>query len=409
MIKKKIPRVLRRTWLLVVLIVVVTTAIYIASAALGSNLRPHKDVYFDYLAEAFFHGRLDLSNPPVDYDLTRYAGKWYVPFLPMPSILMVPLIALFGPNNGLEVPFSAFVGALNVALVFLLMQAMSRRGWIQLRTKSILWLTVLFALGTVHWYIATAGQVWFLSQVVSVTFLALSLLLAVKDAHPIMVGIGLGLLLWTRPHLIFIFPFVTVALFSGHRSRNTVIQFAGLLVPVVSSVATLVWYNWARFDNPFDFGYLTENVNSKLLPDLQAYGLFNPHFLGRNLHWALGNLPHFDTQFPFFTPDQSGQGMSLLVATPALFYMLRRPPKDLWMGSAWLVILLLNVPLLLYYNTGWIQFGYRFGLDYLVLAILVIAGNARQKVSLALVLLILLSIFMNWRGVYWWFYERPRV
>jgi hypothetical protein len=77
------------------------------------------------------------------------------------------------------------------------------------------------------------------------------------------------------------------------------------------------------------------------------------------------------------------------------------------MWAAWAAILLLNVPLLLYYNTGWAQFGYRFSLDYLVLAICLIAGNAGKKVSPLLALLIVLSVLINLRGVQWWFSERP--
>ena len=50
-------------WLHIFVIIVVVTGIYFASAALGKNLYPHDDVYFDYLADSFLRGHLDVSPP----------------------------------------------------------------------------------------------------------------------------------------------------------------------------------------------------------------------------------------------------------------------------------------------------------------------------------------------------------
>ena len=41
--------------------------------------------------------------------------------------------------------------------------------------------------------------------------------------------------------------------------------------------------NAARFGNPLDFGYLTENVADKLANDLRTYGQFHLHYVPRNL------------------------------------------------------------------------------------------------------------------------------
>ena len=248
------------------------------------------------------------------------------------------------------------------------------------------------------------------SQIVSVTILALTLLVAVQQKHPLIVGIFFGMLLWTRPHLALAAPFILFALFQNNTqfSLRNVRGWLALSAPVALSAALLLWYNDARFHNPLDFGYLTEDVSKKLLGDLKQYGQFNVYFLGKNVQWAFLTLPQWQWKFPFLLHDKTGEGMSIFITTPALWYLFRRLPSASWTQVAWLSLLLLQLPLLLYYNTGWVQFGYRFSLDYLVIAICIIAYNAGKKVSPLLAFLIALSALVNLRGVHWWYTEHPK-
>jgi hypothetical protein len=128
--------------------------------------------YFNELAKSFLKGRLDLAQPPTTVDLTQHDGKWYVPFPPLAALLMTPWVAVFGDVD--TVLFAACMGAINAALVFLMLQGFTAQRWISLSLKDSLWLTALFAFGTVHWYMATQGSVWFVAQLCTVTFIALS-------------------------------------------------------------------------------------------------------------------------------------------------------------------------------------------------------------------------------------------
>ena len=53
--------------------------------------------YYVNLVNAFLHGRLYLENAP-DYpkELVRVGGRAYVSFPPMPAVLEIPEVALFG-------------------------------------------------------------------------------------------------------------------------------------------------------------------------------------------------------------------------------------------------------------------------------------------------------------------------
>ena len=64
--------------------------------------------------------------------------------------------------------------------------------------------------------------------------------------------------------------------------------------------------------------------------------------------------------------------------------------------------MLLVTVLLLYYNTGWVQFGYRFSLDFMTPVLVLLAIGAGQRVSSPMRFLIILSVLVNLWGV-WWF------
>src|SRR3972149_2652940 len=109
-----------------------TSSIYWVSAWGLGRVDSSKHTYFDYQAEAFLQGHTYLAKPPVTHDLTSYQGRWYVPFPPLPAFLLLPWVAVSGVAGANAIVFSALMGGLNTALAFLLLQALTRRGWTRL-------------------------------------------------------------------------------------------------------------------------------------------------------------------------------------------------------------------------------------------------------------------------------------
>ncbi|TLN20795.1 hypothetical protein FDZ74_05330, partial [bacterium] len=140
------------------------------AAAIGHTLTPSKS-YFDQLAYAFLDGRLYLENPSSTMDLTLYNGQWYVAFPPLAALLMLPLALINGARGFSTVTFSIFFAALNAPLAFAMLQELARRGWTRLRAADNFWLTVLFALGTIHYSIGISGKVWHVSRLLALTFM----------------------------------------------------------------------------------------------------------------------------------------------------------------------------------------------------------------------------------------------
>lgn len=388
----------------------VAFAVYWGTALFFDHATTPDVAYFNLLADAFLHGRLYLREPGDTLDLTFAAGQWYVPFPPLPALLMLPWVALWGVPTLNTVLFTALFGALNVFLIFLLLTALAQQQWTHLTWDDNLWLTLLFALGTVHWYMATIGSVWFTAQICTVTFVTLALWLAVTGRVPWLVGTALALALAARPTVIFTWPLLlgiaTTQLASSAPSpRRT--DWSALLrwtiqstIPLLLVILALLLYNQARFGNPLDFGYLTENVADQLAPNLRRYGQFNLYYVPKNF-WAMWLAgPQWDGEQNFWQPDP--EGMSLLLTTPALLYLVRARQRSWVVLGGWVAFGLLLIPLLLYYNTGWWQFGYRFSLDFMPTVMVLLAFAARTRVSWSMRALILAGVLVNLVGVLWW-------
>jgi hypothetical protein len=392
---------------LVAAIFVVALGVYGLSAALLGRVRSPESAYFDLLADAFLHGRLYLDNPPVTYDLTPYAGHWYVPFPPLPALLLLPWVAIGGVAGANTVVFSAAIGAANVVLAFLLLRAMAERGWSRLDQSGTLWLTALFGLGTVHWYMSTLGSVWFLAQICTVTFMLLGAWLAAVTQRPVLGGAALAIAMLSRPHVALVAPLLLamVVQYAADRGeRPSASRIATwtlwLLAPIACAVALLLLYNQARFGNPFDFGYTRQNVARELVADLQRYGQFNLHYVPHNLWAMLLAGPVWDAANNQILPTIDG--MSLLLTTPALVYLVEARQRSALALGAWVALGLLVIPLVTYYNTGWWQFGYRFSLDFMTPALVLLAMAAGTRVGWRMRTLIVVGIVVNAWGL-WWF------
>ena len=397
-------------------IFVAAFAIYTATALFIFH-RTHSPqlAYFDHLAAAFLRGELYLVAPPANYDLTLHNGRWVVPFPPLPALLMLPFVALFGVGGFNTALFSAAIAALNVSLVYAMLRALAARGWSRLGRGDALWLTALFGWGSTHWLLATIGTVWFVSQICMATFVLLAVLVAIsiRDIRWAAIGAGaaLAVAMLARPHIAVVWPMLISSLMQRTNDevaaarRNGNGGFSRLLttslLPMIAAVVVLLLYNLARFGNLFDFGYITQNVTPGLRSDLHTFGQFSLHYWARNAWAMLAALPTINAHggWPAIDP----QGLSLLLTMPALVYLtqaIKVRRARLVMIGVWSALALTLFVLLSYYNTGGAQFGYRFSLDFLP-EILVLLACALPSVSRPMRVLIVIGVAVNAYGVVW--------
>lgn len=204
----------RQRWVASLLVFVATATVYWITAVAVGNTHTPDYAYYDQLAESFAHGRLDLPNPVGNLDLTEHNGKWYVPFPPLPALLMVPWVALAGRAATNTVVVSIVLASASVASVWLLFEALRRRGSLHVDAGKQRWLIVALAVGSVHYVAAVDGSVWYLAQIAAVTFVALGAWLAAERRAARAIGASLGTAMLARPHLVLLAPFL-VALARG--------------------------------------------------------------------------------------------------------------------------------------------------------------------------------------------------
>lgn len=83
----------------------------------------------------------------------------------------------------------------------------------------------------------------------------------------------------------------------------------------------------------------------------------------------------------------SNHGLGMLVTTPILFFLMRPAATPPIRRALWLAVLAAAVPGFFYQNTGWVQFGYRFALDYLpyLFALLAVEGKPLGRTAKVLI------------------------
>src|SRR5690606_39789566 len=83
-----------------------------------------------------------------------------------------------------------------------------------------------------------------------------------------------------------------------------------------------------------------------------------------------------------------GHGLALWFTTPLLLYVLWPRDKPAIHRALWITVAAVALPTLFYQNSGWVQFGYRFSLDYIVFLFALIAIGARPLGRVAKALII---------------------
>lgn len=382
--------------------------VYAGTALRAGNVRSPRLSYFDHLADAFLHGRSHLSRPPAVHDLTFRNGRWYVPFPPLPALILLPWVAWRGVDRVSTPLVSCATGASAVTFVYLLLSSLSAGGWTSLSVQDNLWLTLFFGCSTALWWVSVAGAVWYFAQAATVAFVALSAWLAVATGSPWGAGLALGLAMLGRPHVALSWPLLVGAAADRLAREPGGLDLPALAawaarsaVPLLAAVAALLLYNRIRFGHLLDFGYKDELVAAGLKKDLQAGGQFSLRFVGRNLWYMLLAPPRRDPERRRLVPDPMGMG--LLLTAPALVWLCRGTPGSGLATGAWLAAALVALPVVTYYATGWWQFGARFTLDFLVPLTVLLALAARRGVVPWLAGLIAFGVLVNAWGTRWFF------
>lgn len=347
--------------------------------------RQSKAPHFVYQAEAFWNGRLSLAgSPPNLNDWVQKDGQWYVSFPPFPAVLMTPFAALHGLAFN-DVFFTVCIAAFNVGLFVFALRRLRESGDIERTNRELLLLVGFWAFGSVYFYSAIRGEVWFTAHVVGVGLTLLYVLLARRAKHPVLAGLVFGCAVLTRANLAYAFVFIVFEALApegrvfpwrqlASRVRRALVPLAlfGLAGAAVLSLG--LWMNYERFGVATEFGHALLH-NNRVNERVREWGLFHPHYLPGNIKSAFLLLPTVSLNPPRLGFD--GNGMSVFLTTPILLLLPFAGRGRLTLALT-ATALAVAVPGFFYMNNGWYQFGFRFSNDWLPYLLLILAVGTRR-------------------------------
>lgn len=351
--------------------------------------------YFVLLADVFLNGRLYLlDNPPWLNELVSWQGKFYVVFPPMPAIVLMPFVYIFGTSFPQPIASMLF-GSLSVAVSYLVFLNFFKR------QKIAVWSSILFAFGTIFWFHAEVGSAWYFAQVIANFFLWLMLLEVSTKKRLFLIGLLIGAAYLSRLPTIFtvIFPLLYLheKFFCFQNNRLKSLNWRNICLYIFGLIPALLLnsvYNYFRFGAIYDVAY-------QLLPVFNEpwykYGLVNWRYIPVHLIEMFTAMPKVVNYPPFVIPSMFA--MAVWFTTPAfiLIAFAKYSTKIAFVSAV--TVIMVALPSLMHGGNGFTQFGYRHTLDYLPFLLLLTVSGMRNRLNWWIKLLIILSIAVNLWGV----------
>lgn len=371
----------------------------IFALTVGMPWRISPNPYYNYLADAFLHGQLNLRLLPAEtLDLSFFAGKYYLYWGPLPAIILMPFVALFGTGIS-DVLQSLLIGTINAGLFTLLLKRACMVGWIDLSRWQRSLLVLLFILGSPHTPLPAVGRVWELSSLLTVTFELLAFLAAFSlkgNKAFFWTGLGIAGVMMTRISAVFVSIFLAWYLLRQNRSggwqRLVKLCLAGA-IPVIAATLLLAAYNILRFGNPLDNGLNYQLSGPAFIDIARKYGFFNLHYVVPNIYYQFLIYPFSFAKGGFAV---EGWGGSLFLLSPLFFAAFYALWQDLRNPATWallVTILFTCIPLLVNIAPGTLQFGPRYTLDFVApLFLLTAMGMRRWPKALVIILTVIALI-----------------
>ena len=363
-------------------------------------LLKHGEQQFAYLAQSFLTGHLYfVTFAPYWDDTSFYGGQHYWPLGPLPAVLLMPWVFLFGLHvqQGLGLQQGYFLLAINVLSLFILYRISLK---ITNSRNTSLWLTFAYVFSTAYLFIALNPWSWYFAQAVATLFLLLALHEFLYQRRPWLIGLYLALGVATRVNLLFagLFFAGSLLLESG-KLRDKVSALFQLMLPVAVSLLLLLLYNYLRFGNIFEFGYHYQLIAHEPAVN-REHGLWGFVHFPANLYYFLLKGPEAVflpgskiLTYPFVQADI--WGMSVLFTSPILLWGLRAPVKEPIIYLALGTSLIMLFTILGYYGIGVRQYGYRYALDFYPFLFFILAYVCRERLTLPMQAIIIVSFLLN--------------
>lgn len=382
-------------------------------------------------------------------------GRVLLPFPPLPAIVLLPFVAIWGLGTDQET-IAIGLGALGVALAWWML------GGLRIRTAVRALATAVFATGTVWWWASAVGSTWYLAHIVAADIALIAVGIALRhdteaatqgpraewrgraggflaaalplDRSQVLVGFLLGLAVTARLPLILAAPFFILVGGGGSWLRRLLSAAVGGVLPVTALLVYTFLTSGSLVHPGYDYQYQLEVQGYTTLGYHADWSVEDLRYIPQNLGIMLGSMPvvtpdvlpdtlGIDPAYPLctkpgverslFNPDcplavPVDIGTSILLSAPGLLLALlalrRHGATRLGLATIAAVVLVATFNLA-HFSQGWVQWGYRFSLDFLPFLLPMVAlGAARPSdgnVRLVAFGLLVAGGLVNLWGVTW--------
>ncbi|MGA8795973.1 MAG: hypothetical protein WB526_02765 [Candidatus Cybelea sp.] len=359
--------------------------------AVASQLRATPYNNFVLLAQALLAGHAWIDWPGTYIDALPYDGHYFVIEGPLPALLLVPLVALFGARAN-QTGLAVVLAAVAIGAAWELGERFG------VRRSSIAWICAFLLAGTDLLWCAMLGDVWFTAHVSAVCFTLLALVELAGKRRGWLVAIFAACAFESRFSMIVALP-VYAFFLATESSRDVQVRrlgsFCAMLVPV-----GILWvlYNEARWGTLSDIGYSAwYHLDQAGMPTGSPFRLA---YLPNQLWSFLAQLPTLLPSFPWLRPEYSGVALTWTSPALLLAFCARSPVR--WVLALWVAAILVAIPNFLYYVNGFAQFGMRHALDFEPFLVALMMLAVRERVPAWGKALIVYSIVVGVWGCWYW-------
>ncbi len=369
-------------------------------------LLPHADQFLE-LARSFIGGKMYfLENSFYNRAITDnvfFNDKYYYPLGPFPAVILIPFLLIF-IFLGLPIFFiQNLVNFCLVLLIFFLIFKIAKK--IGFNSKDASYWSMAFVFASAFAGIVFSSHSSFFAHVVSVSLLLLALFEYLNKKRFWLIGLLMGFVLLTRVTAFFAIIFFVgdILLSKNYSFKKKVKQIIKISIFPIFTLLLLLLYNYFRFGNFFDQGYLGQILSSDFVLDRETYGLFNFRYFFRGLYYSLLSfpMPVFSSEthlllFPFIKINPWGMSMFFTSPYLVLLFILKSREK--------INYLLIFTSLLIYFViifsffSGYVQFGFRYSLDFfplLFLSLMLSYFSENKKLKSGFKILVILSTLLN--------------
>ena len=351
--------------------------------------------YFVYQAQSFLHGRWNLDLPASFTDIVVVQGKQYIVYPPMPAIVLMPFVAIFGLHTS-DILMTAVSSALNLSLLYLLFEQVRESGFTQRVWVENLIISVMLWFGSISLWLSLGGAVWYTAHIMCMTFTLLALLAAFRR-HYTVAAVLLGSAFFCRATVIVGFLFLLYLAWQDAGTEPLLQRFirqlwrrtpdwaaipwrrlAGPLLVMAGVLLLFMARNTMVFGSPLDSGY--GMLIAQRYPVVKT-GPFNISYVPANIIANFFSFPQVTFNGPFdrhplINIDNSGTAVSVFVTTPLFLFLFWRNRRfSATRAALWVTIGPIVVAVLLFHAYGWYQFGARYLFEAYPFAFLLLVLN----------------------------------